>query len=151
TVGFNPPSGSTFAKGTTTTVTATATDSAGNHASCTFTVKVNDTEAPKVTCFPNLSPVVDLSSCKVWTPTDDEVAALFGATAADNCDGTLPATFVSRSDGKALGAPFPTGTTTIVWGATDGAGNTGTCSQHVQVSAPNSWTLACPGTYTIWV
>src|SRR5207244_6139090 len=55
------------------------------------------------------------------------------------------------SDGKALGDPFPEGTTTITWRAVDSAGNVGTCSQHVQVTAPRSWQLVCPGTFTVWV
>jgi predicted neuraminidase len=44
-VTLNPPSGSTFALGTTT-VTATATDAAGNSASGTFSVNVRDSTAP---------------------------------------------------------------------------------------------------------
>ena len=36
----NPPSGSLFAVGTTTVVTVTATDSAGNSSQCTFTVRI---------------------------------------------------------------------------------------------------------------
>ncbi|HYC39247.1 MAG TPA: HYR domain-containing protein, partial [Chitinophagaceae bacterium] len=45
TVSYSPASGSTFPVGTTT-VTATARDAAGNTATCTFTVTVNDTEPP---------------------------------------------------------------------------------------------------------
>src|SRR5207247_2288202 len=45
TASCSPASGSTFAKGTTT-VTCTATDASGNTASCSFTVTVNDTQAP---------------------------------------------------------------------------------------------------------
>ena len=44
---FTPASGSTFAIGTTT-VTATATDAAGNTAAGTFTVTVGDTTAPVI-------------------------------------------------------------------------------------------------------
>jgi hypothetical protein len=41
-VTYSPPSGSWFAAGTTTTVTATATDACGNTSQCSFTVKVVD-------------------------------------------------------------------------------------------------------------
>jgi len=53
---FSPPSGSTFALGTTT-VTATATDQAGNASSRTFVVNVRDTTAPNfgsLTASPNI-------------------------------------------------------------------------------------------------
>src|SRR5438128_4616652 len=54
TVMCTPPSGSTFAKGTTT-VTCTATDGAGNTSMCTFTVTVNDTQPPSITCPANIT------------------------------------------------------------------------------------------------
>lgn len=48
-VSCSPVSGSTFALGTTT-VTCTATDASGNASSGSFTVKVQDTTAPAVSC-----------------------------------------------------------------------------------------------------
>src|SRR5207344_3293370 len=53
TVTNNPASGSFFPVGVTT-VTSTATDAAGNTATCTFTVRVNDTQVPVVTCPANI-------------------------------------------------------------------------------------------------
>src|SRR5204862_1647297 len=47
-----PASGSSFALGTTT-VTSTATDASGNSATCSFTVTVNDVQAPVITCSTN--------------------------------------------------------------------------------------------------
>ena len=49
TLAYAPAAGSTFAVGTSV-VTATATDVGGNTATCTFTVTVNDTEAPSAIC-----------------------------------------------------------------------------------------------------
>lgn len=49
TIAFSPASGSFFAVGTTE-VTATATDAAGNTATCTFNVTVSDTEEPSLVC-----------------------------------------------------------------------------------------------------
>src|SRR5205085_2094402 len=48
-----PASGSTFPVGVTT-VTNIATDGAGNQASCTFTVTVQDTELPVISCPANV-------------------------------------------------------------------------------------------------
>jgi hypothetical protein len=57
------------------------------------------------------------------------------ATATDNCLG-VTVTGV-RSDNLALNAPYPRGTTTITWKATDAAGNMSTCLQTVTVTNPN--------------
>ena len=46
---YSQASGSAFLIGTTT-VTATATDAAGNSSQCSFTVTVRDVEAPVITC-----------------------------------------------------------------------------------------------------
>src|SRR6185503_4802731 len=54
TVVSTPASGSTFPVGTTT-VMATATDAAGNTATCSFTVTVNDTQPPTISCPANIS------------------------------------------------------------------------------------------------
>jgi hypothetical protein len=40
-----------------------------------------------------------------------------------------------RSDGKALIAPYPIGTMTITWTATDTSGNEGTCTQTITVGS----------------
>src|ERR1043166_3509359 len=53
TVVCNPPSASTFQKGTTT-VSCTATDGCGNTNNCSFTVTVNDTQAPTIACPANI-------------------------------------------------------------------------------------------------
>src|SRR5205807_1419512 len=44
----NQPLNASYPEGTTT-ITWTATDSSGNHSSCTQTITVNDTEAPRIT------------------------------------------------------------------------------------------------------
>jgi hypothetical protein len=47
-----PASGSTFLAGTTTTISYTATDAAGNVATCSFTVTVRDYVNPSLACKP---------------------------------------------------------------------------------------------------
>ncbi len=117
-----PASGSFFPKGTTT-VTSTATDNAGNTAVCTFTVTVNDTQAPAITCPANISTTTAVGSC---TATVNYAAV----TATDNCPGTT----VARTVGLASGSAFPIGVTTVTHVATDAAGNTSTCSFTVTVA-----------------
>ncbi|HEY3028293.1 MAG TPA: DNA/RNA non-specific endonuclease, partial [Pyrinomonadaceae bacterium] len=78
TIVSNPPSGSVFPKGTTT-VTSTATDAAGNSSSCSFTVTVNDTEKPIITCPANIVTSNDPGQCSA--------VVNYTVTATDNCPG----------------------------------------------------------------
>jgi hypothetical protein len=117
-VEFNIPSGSMFPLGTTT-VTATASDSAENSASGTFTVTVVDTTPPALTLPANL----------VFEATGPSGAvATFNASANDVVSGSLPVTFSPAS-----GNTFPFGTTTVTASATDAAGNTATGTFNVTV------------------
>jgi hypothetical protein len=113
-----PPSGSTFPVGVTT-VTATATDTSGNTATCSFTVTVMDTQAPVIVCPTNVV---------VVPPTMGDPCAVVNYPApvvTDNCPG---ATFVCA---PASGSCFPVGVTTVTCTATDASGNTATCSFNV--------------------
>src|SRR4030095_13075907 len=84
TVSYSPVSGSTFAIGTTT-VTATATDAAGNTPTCTFTVTVNDNQAP-VANVSSLPTATGICSITVNAPF-----------ATDICDGLITATPASQT------------------------------------------------------
>jgi HYR domain len=116
-----PASGSTFQKGTST-VTCTSTDTAGNTASCSFTVTVNDTQPPSITCPSDITTRVPVgSACTVITYTTP--------TATDNCPlGPSPVACTPPS-----GSCFARGTTTVTCTATDGTGNTASCSFRVTV------------------
>ncbi len=116
-----------FAIGTTT---ITCNTTAGP--SCSFTVTVNDNEAPTVSCPANVNTVTNntTGTCAA------SGVSLGTATAVDNCGGTLTATG-TRSDSQPLSAAYPVGVTTITWSATDSSGNTGTCQQKVTVTNPN--------------
>ena len=103
------PSGSLFPVGTTL-VTLTATDGV-NSQTTTFTVTVNDTEAPAIASLPapiTASAAAGLCGASVpWTPP----------TAIDNC------VLASLTSSHAPGAFFPVGTTTVTYTAADNAGN----------------------------
>jgi hypothetical protein len=105
----SPPSGSTFSLGTTT-VTCTATDSAGNSASGTFTITVRDTTPPTLS-LP--SPI----TAEDTGPGGATVS--YTATATDSVSGNLSASCTPGS-----GSLFPIGATDVSCSATDGAGNT---------------------------
>lgn len=118
-----PPSGSFFPKGTTT-VTCTVT---GFMSSCTFTVTVNDTQPPTITCPANqisvVPPPAPGANCSASTTQSFTYPP---PTASDNCPGVTVACVPPS------GSPFPVGTTTVTCTATDASGNTATCSFTLQ-------------------
>ncbi|HET9250709.1 MAG TPA: HYR domain-containing protein [Candidatus Eisenbacteria bacterium] len=134
------PEGNVFPLGTTT-ITYTATDASGNTTSATQKVTVVDTTPPSITTA-NLEASTDAGLC-----TASFADLVTGA--ADNCGSLTPAG--TRSDGAALGDPFPKGTTTITWTATDAAGNTATASQTVTVTnATPQVTILTPASGAIY-
>ncbi|MBI3654219.1 MAG: HYR domain-containing protein [Acidobacteria bacterium] len=116
TVTCSPASGAFFSKGTTT---VTCTTAAGP--SCAFTVTVNDTQPPVITCPPNKTAVTA-------NPAATTAVVNYAApTVSDNCSG------VGVVCTPASGTTFPLGTTTVTCTATDTSGNTATCSFTVTV------------------
>jgi hypothetical protein len=113
-----PPSGSTFAKGTTTVV-CTAADGAGNTAMSSFTITVEDHEAPSITTPPSVTISVGASSAP---------AATGEATAADPC-GTPMVSFADAFTPAACGG----GSILRTWTATDGGGNSSSATQTITV------------------
>src|ERR1041384_2670620 len=94
----------------------------GTGPTCTFTVKVNDTQPPTITCPANIF-VAANASC----PPAVSRTVNFTTTASDNCPGlTVVCT-------PASGSIFPVGTTTVTCTATDASSNTATCSFTVTV------------------
>jgi hypothetical protein len=95
----NPPSGSVFPVGTTT-VTCTATDAAGNSASCSFNVTVSDTE------FPVASYAVVKAPALLSNPP--RIVGAFQLLATDNCDPD-PLIYIKGSVGSFVAGPFHNG------------------------------------------
>jgi YVTN family beta-propeller protein len=114
-----PPSGTVFPVGMTT-VTCTATDGSGNSSVCSFTVTINDTESPKITCAGDIVATTDAGQCST--------TASYSVTTTDNCSGaTITCTPPS-------GSTFPKGISTVSCIATDTAGNKADCSFSVTVN-----------------
>jgi autotransporter passenger strand-loop-strand repeat protein len=105
--------GDTFGIGTHT-ITATATDAAGNIGSEQFTIKVQDTTPPTLTPVANQTDEATGASGAVAT---------FSATATDLVDGTDPVVFTEGNKVVHSGDTFGIGTHTITATATDAAGN----------------------------
>ncbi|MEO5856186.1 MAG: HYR domain-containing protein [Chthoniobacterales bacterium] len=120
TVTCSPPAGTFFPLGTTTVNCSTQAGPA-----CSFTVTVNDTENPVITCPANITVGNDPGLCSAIVNPGT-------ATATDNCPGVT--VLGTRSDGQALNASYPVGLTTITWKATDAVGRMATCAQTVTVN-----------------
>lgn len=131
---YSPASGSVFPVGTST-VTATATDPSGNTTSCTFTVTVNDTQPPIISCPANIVVSNTVGQCGA--------NVTFVATATDNC-GTANITYSPAS-----GSFFTVGTTTVTATADDGHGNTTSCNFTVTVNDTQPPTINCPANITV--
>lgn len=116
------------------------TDAAGNTAVCSFSVTVDDVEAPTLTCPANIAVNTDLNACTA-------VVTYNLPTATDNCAVIIPALF-SPAGGNS-GGMFNLGTTTVVYIGTDLAGNTATCSFMVSVSDNQNPTITCPADFSV--
>ncbi len=117
-------------------------DGAGNTTNKTIIFTVKDTTAPIITCPGNITTSNDPGSCSATVNPGT-------ATATDNCDTNQTITG-TRSDGQALNAPYPKGTTTITWTASDHASpaNQSSCTQTVTVNDTENPTISCPGNIT---
>jgi hypothetical protein len=118
------PSGNNFPVGTTI-VTYTADDGHGHTANAYQSVTVTDNTPPVITTPANIVVNAPPNSCSANVNPGT-------ATATDNCAGVTVAGV--RSDSQPLNAPYPVGTTTITWTATDAHGNTASGTQTVKVN-----------------
>jgi HYR domain-containing protein len=110
----------------TTGVTFTATDDAGNSASCLADVKVQDTRPPVVAC--PAPAAVECTSPAGIAASDPQLAPFFaGFAVTDVCDAAP-----SRSN-DAPGV-FPMGQTTVTFTAADDSTNAASCASTVSVA-----------------
>ncbi len=127
-----PASGSAFPEGSTS-VEFTATDDFGNTATCSYTITVNDEEAPVITCPGDITVSNDPGICGA-------VVTFADATATDNC----ALASIVQTEGPASGSTFPVGTTSVEYTATDASGNTAICSFNVIVNDTEDPIITCP-------
>lgn len=120
----------------TTTVTYTATDKDGNSATCSFNVIVTDVTPPVFTGCPSDITASANATCSAnvsWT----------APVPSDNCSAVVSSSHTS-------GDSFPLGTTTVTYTATDGNGNTVTCSFDVTVVDDTDPVITgCPSDITV--
>ena len=144
-------SGGTFSTGSETeasitvgetTVTYTATDAAGNIATCTFKITVKDLTAPTITC-PPAKTILCVSDIPVINTLPLFIAA--GGTYNDNAGSDCNMVSVSYVDGAPDG-----NIVTRIYTLTDGGNNTASCSQQFTISQPSviisSSSTPCLGT-----
>ncbi|MBI1851373.1 MAG: HYR domain-containing protein [Planctomycetes bacterium] len=128
-----PASGSVFPLGTTS-VSCTATDVSGNASGCSFDVTIVDTTAPAIQCPTDVTANCQQSGGAIIT---------FDATATDACDSAPVVECVPGS-----GTLFPIGLTQVDCTATDGSGNSSSCSFNVTVGNV-TLTSVLPNTGTV--
>lgn len=124
-------SGEAFPIGTTTN-TFLITDASGNTNSCSFTVTVNDTEAPVLTCPSDITLDNDLGHCGAQV--------VYNVSGSDNC----PNETLTQTAGLPSGALFPVGTTTVSYELEDASGNLVSCTFNVTVNDSEAPTINCP-------
>src|SRR5213078_4281182 len=117
------------------TITVTATDEAGNSATCTTTFTVTDTTVPTVSCPAPTSASAD-GSCQAAVPN-----VLSSVTASDSCSGTNG---ITLSQSPAAGTLVGLGAHSITVTATDEAGNSATCTTTFTVMDAAVPTVSCP-------
>src|SRR5262249_44067659 len=127
TLSQSPMAGTLVGLGTTT-ITVTAADAAHNSSSCTTTFTVTDNTPPAISAPADISVVANVAgSCTASVNPGTPVTS-------DSCG--ISSVVGTRSDGKALTALYPVGTTLITWEATDNSGNTACAQQRVTVTNP---------------
>ncbi|WP_432412021.1 BspA family leucine-rich repeat surface protein [Rasiella sp. SM2506] len=129
-------SGDTFPSGVTT-VSYTAMDPAGNTVTCSFTVTVLDIETPVISSCPiDITQNTDAGTCSAtvsWTPP----------LQTDNCNATL---ITTHNPGEV----FAAGVTTVIYTATDAAGNADTCSFTVTITENEAPVISnCPANISV--
>jgi gliding motility-associated-like protein len=123
-----------------TTRTWTATDACGNTSTASQTINVQDVTAPVLTCPSNISVGNDVGTCtaNVIVPIPSVI---------ENCSSyILTNSFNQTANASGL---YPSGTTNIIWTATDECGNISTCSMIVTVNDNEPPSITCPVGFTI--
>jgi len=117
------------------TITCYAIDLCGNQSkNCTFTLTVQDKEAPEISCPVSISVLGTYNNAGQCKAVVNNIPPIV----SDNCPMTTVAyTFTGATTGQGIadasGSTFMFGTTTVQYVATDMAGNQDTCKFNVKV------------------
>jgi hypothetical protein len=115
------------------------------------TWKATDRLLNQATCIQSITIQAASQSLQISCPSNQGVVVAGSDTSARVLPGVATSTSAGvtiagvRSDGKALADPYPVGTTTITWIATDASADEGTCTQTITVggnvspSSPSSF------------
>ncbi|XP_038047521.1 hyalin-like [Patiria miniata] len=112
------------------TITYRATDVEGNSESCSFTVTVVDRVPPVLNCPPNIIQ-------EVTSGNGNGIEVSWNVPTATDNSGAAPNVFLTSNSQQTPGSFFAFGTYTITYTASDGAGNSVSCSFTVNVVSPN--------------
>lgn len=132
----SPASGAFFPVGSTT-VTVSSETGGG---SCSFVVNVTNIPPPTINCPANIG----------VQAADNECSATVDVGTPETTGDDVSVAGV-RSDGQTLDAPYPAGTTTITWTATDSLGRKVSCQQTVTVTVNDTTppTITAPPDVTV--
>lgn len=121
-------------------ISVTVSDNRGGSDTADVTIVISDTIAPDISAPPTITLASTPGACSAMVPsTPPDVS--------DNCGS--PSLVGARNDGRSLTDPFPVGTTTIVWTATDRAGNSSSAIQSVIVLDHEPPVITCPSDLTV--
>ncbi len=134
----SPPSGTFFPVGTMTVNVTSATGGG----SCSFTITVTETPAPTISCAADQTAAA---------PGDSNEASVTVNT--PTATGSNVQVSGVRNDNRSLSDPYPVGTTTITWTASecnnppdcnDPNARFASCTQRIIVTSPDAPTITCP-------
>ncbi|XP_022107747.1 uncharacterized protein LOC110988496 isoform X2 [Acanthaster planci] len=138
-------SGGTYDLGTTT-VTCKVNDTTLNEGSCQFTIGIEDTEAPNVTCPSNITGMGTNTGVRTAV-----VNWLLTPTAIDNVD-TIDAANITCEDDSGnvvmSGGTYDLGTTTVMCQVNDTALNEGSCQFIISIVDTELPIITCPSNIT---
>lgn len=142
TISSAPASGTFFPVGTT----LVSVSSQNGGGSCSFNITVIETAAPTISCAADQTETASGSELEVEVTVNTPTAT-----------GTNVVITGVRGDNRPLTDPYPVGTTTITWTATecndpplceDPSARTATCTQQIIVVSADAPTITCPSDKT---
>ncbi|MEP6569285.1 MAG: HYR domain-containing protein [Acidobacteriota bacterium] len=138
----SPASGTFFPLGTTTVFVSSATGGG----SCSFSITVVTAAAPTISCAADQTAAVSGSATEASVTVNPPTAT-----------GTNVQVNGVRNDNRSLSDPYPIGTTTITWTASecnnppacdDPNARSVSCTQRIIVTSPDAPTITCPSDKT---